>query len=160
MGDGRWRRVLGFAAWWFLLVSRPIYGVLFVNWIWRLVVVVVLLGRISRIDLQLVPTHPDGCGGLGFLQKMPTAFAPIIMASAAVLAGRWGHDVLYHGVRVESLYISMGLFVAMVLVLFLVPLLVFVPPLLALKRQSLLAYGALVGDTGAWSSIAGCAARR
>jgi hypothetical protein len=139
---------LGFAAWWFLLVSRPIYGLLLFNWIWRLLVTVVLLWRLARLDLQLVPTHPDGCGGLGFLQKVPSMFAPVIMASAAVLAGRWGHDVLYHGVRVESLYVPMGLFVALALVLFLAPLLVFVPPLIALKRQSLLAYGALVGRHG------------
>ena len=139
---------LSFAAWWFLLVSRPIYGVLMFNWLWRLVVIVVLLWRISRLELQLVPTHPDRCGGLGFLQRMPTVFAPVIMASAAVVAGRWAHDVMYHGVRVESLYIPMGIFVTLVLVLFLAPLLVFVPPLLALKRQSLLAYGALVGRHG------------
>lgn len=139
---------LGFGAWWFLLVSRPIYGVLLFNWLWRLIVAVVLLWRISRLDLQLVPTHPDGCGGLGFLQRIPTVFAPVILASSAVLASRWGHDVLYHQVPVESLRLPMVLFVALVLVLFLAPLLVFVPNLLALKRRSLLAYGALVGRHG------------
>lgn len=139
---------LGFAAWWFLLVSRPIYGVILVNWIWRLLVAVVLLWRIARLDLQLVPTHPDGCGGLGFLQNMPTAFAPVILGSSAVLAGRWGHDVLYHQVPVESLRVPMAIFVVLVLVLFLAPLLVFAPNLLALKRRSLLAYGALVGRHG------------
>jgi hypothetical protein len=146
MSDGG--RHLGFAAWWFLLVARPIYGILLFAWIWRLLVTVVLLWRISRLDLQLVPTHPDGCGGLGFLQRMPTAFAPVILASSAVLAGRWAHDVLYHQVPVQSLYLPMGIFVALALALFLAPLLVFVPNLLALKRRSLLAYGALVGRHG------------
>ena len=141
-------RHLGFGAWWFLLVSRPIYGLLLFNWIWRLLVVVVLLARISRLDLQLVPTHPDACGGLGFLQRLPTAFAPLILASSAVLAGRWAHDVLYHQVPVQSLGLPMAIFVALALVLFLAPLLVFVPNLLALKRRSLLAYGALVGRHG------------
>jgi hypothetical protein len=42
----------------------------------------------------------------------------------------------------------MVLFVALVLVLFLAPLLVFVPKLLVLKRRGLLAYGALVGRHG------------
>ncbi len=139
---------LGFGAWWFLLVSRPIYGVFLFNWVWRLIVTVVLLARIARVDLQLVPTHPDGCGGLGFLQSVPTAFAPVIVASSAVLASRWGHDVLYHQVPVASLRLPMVLFVALVLVLFLAPLLVFAPTLLALKRRSLLAYGALVGRHG------------
>jgi hypothetical protein len=139
---------LGFGAWWFLLVSRPIYGILLFNWIWRLIVTVVLLARIARLPLQLVPTHPDGCGGLGFLQSIPAVFAPVIAASSAVLSARWGHDVLYHQVSVESLRLPMGLFVALVLVLFLAPLLVFAPALLALRRRSLLGYGALVGRHG------------
>jgi hypothetical protein len=139
---------LGFAAWWFLLVSRPIYVIFLFNWLWRLVVTVVLLARIARLELQLVPTHPDRCAGLGFLQSIPTAFAPMIAASSAVLAARWGHDVLYHQVPVESLRQPMVLFVALVLVLFLAPLLVFAPRLLALRRRSLLAYGALVGRHG------------
>ena len=139
---------LGFTASWFLLVSRPIFSVLMFSWVWRLIVIAALLWRISRLDLALVPTHPDGCGGLGFLQKVPTVFAPVILAIAAVLAGQWGHDVLYHGVPVQSLYLQMGIVVALALVLFLSPLLVFVPNLLALKRRSLLAYGALVGRHG------------
>ena len=151
---------LGFAAWWFLVVSRPIYGLLLVNWVWRLVVIVVLLWRISRLDLQLVPTHPDGCGGLGFLQKTPTVFAPVIMASAAVVAGRWAHDVLYHGVRVESLYVPMGLFVALVLVLFLAPLLVFVPPSSRSSAGASWPTARWWGATGGSSSGAGCAARQ
>src|SRR5262245_13293272 len=146
MGDASGQ--MAFAAWWFLLVSRPIYAVLLYNWIWRLLVVVVLLWRISRLDLQLVPTHPDGCGGLGFLQRVPTVFAPVIMASSAVLAARWGHDVLYHHAPVASLRVPMVIFVALALVLFLAPLLVFVPNLLALKRRGLLAYGAVVGRHG------------
>lgn len=148
MSQGQEGAHLGFGAWWFLLVSRPIYGVLMFNWVWRLIVTVVLLWRISRLDLQLVPTHPDGCGGLGFLQSIPKMFAPVIVASSAVLASRWGHDVLYHQVPVESLRLPMVLFVALVLVLFLAPLLVFVPKLLVLKRRGLLAYGALVGRHG------------
>ncbi|MGH7332602.1 MAG: hypothetical protein ACREKS_07600 [Candidatus Rokuibacteriota bacterium] len=147
LGTGSEQR-LGFAAWWYLWVSRPLYAVLLFSWIWRLVVTVILLWRISRLDLQLVPTHPDGCGGLGFLQTLPTAFAPVILAASTVLAARWGHDVLYHALPVESLRVSMGLFVVLVLLLFLAPLLVFVPKLAALRRQSLLAYGALVGRHG------------
>lgn len=139
---------LGFAAWWFLLVSRPIYGVLLFNWVWRFLVIVVLLWRIARLELQLVPTHPDGCGGLGFLQNLPSVFAPVIMASSAVIAGRWGHDVLYHQVPVQSLRLPMAIFVVLVMILFLAPLFVFAPNLLALKRRSLLAYGALVGRHG------------
>jgi hypothetical protein len=139
---------LGFGAWWFVWVSRPIYSILLVNWLWRLVVATMLLGRIARLDLRLVPSHPDACGGLGFLQSFPTAFALVILASSVVLSARWGHDVIYHHVSLASLRLPAALFVVLALILFLGPLFAFAPRLAALKRESLLAYGALVGRHG------------
>jgi hypothetical protein len=139
---------LGFGAWWYLWVSRPIYAVFLYDWLWRLLAVTVLLWRVSRLGLRLVPTHPDRCAGLGFLQTLPTAFAPVILAASAVVSARWAHDVMYHAVPVESLRVSMAVFVVMVLALFLGPTLVFAPRLAALRRRSLLAYGALVGRHG------------
>jgi hypothetical protein len=65
-----------------------------------------------------------------------------------VLSARWGHDVLYHQLPVASLRLPAALFVVLALVLFLGPLLAFTPRLAALKRESLLAYGALVGWHG------------
>jgi hypothetical protein len=141
-------RRLGFGAWWYLWVSRPIYAVLLLDWFWRLAVLTILLGRVARLDLQLVPTHPDGCGGLGFLQNLPVAFTPVIAAASAVHSARWGHDVLYHGVALEAFRLPAAVFVGLMLVLFLGPLLVFVPKLAALRQRSLLAYGALVGRHG------------
>jgi hypothetical protein len=141
-------RRLGLGAWWYLWVSRPIFAMLLLNWIWRLAGTAILLGRVARLDLQLVPTHPDGCGGLGFLQNLPVAFTPVIAAASAVHSARWGHDVLYHGVALEAFRLPAAVFVGLMLVLFLGPLLVFVPKLAALRQRSLLAYGALVGRHG------------
>jgi hypothetical protein len=145
---GQERHRLAFGAWWYVWVSRPIYAVLLLNWIWRLVVTAILLGRVARLDLQLVPTHPDGCAGLGFLQNLPTAFVPVIVAASAALSSHWGHDVLYHGVALQSLRVPAAVFVGLVVVLFLGPLLAFVPKLAKLRQDSLLAYGALVGRHG------------
>jgi hypothetical protein len=139
---------LSFGGLWFVWVSRPIYTVLVLNWLWRLAVTAWLLGRVARLDLQLVPTHPDRCGGLGFLQRLPTAFAPLILAASCVLAARWGHDVLYHNVSLASLQGPAAVFLALALLLGLGPLLAFAPRLAALKRESLLTYGALVGRHG------------
>jgi hypothetical protein len=126
----------------------PLYQLLLLTWLWRAVVLTVLLWRISRLDLQLVATHPDRCGGLGFLERLPGAFAPVIAGTSVVLAARWGHDVLYHGTPIASLRVPAAVYLMLVLVLFLAPLLVFAPRLAAFKRQSVLAYGALVGRHG------------
>jgi hypothetical protein len=137
-----------FASWWFLWVSLPLYQVLLFAWLWRVAVATRLLWRISRLDLELVATHPDRCGGLGFLEALPNAFALVIAATAAVLSARWGHDVLYHGTPLASLRLPLAVYLGLVLVISLGPLLVFVPRLAALKRKSLLTYGALVGRHG------------
>jgi hypothetical protein len=138
----------GFGGWWFLFVVRPVFVMLLLAWLWRLVVCAVLLRRISRLPLRLVPTHPDRAGGLGFLEDIPLIFTPVVFAMSAVIASRWGHDVLYHNVDVYSLTIPLALFVAAMLMLYLGPLALAFRGLLKFKRQSLLEYGALVGRHG------------
>jgi hypothetical protein len=139
---------LGFGGWWFQYVSRPIFSVLLVAWLWRLALVFVLLKRIARLDLSIVPTHPDGAGGLGFLKDMPKAFSLFAFAISAVLASRLAHDVMYHDVSVLSLKVVLAGFVLLVVAVCVAPLLALVGPLAAAKRRALLEYGALVGEHG------------
>lgn len=135
-------------GWWFLFVVRPVFIFLLLAWVWRLVVYTLLLRQIAGLPLQLVPTHPDRAGGLGFLEEMPVIFSPVVFAMSAVIASRWGHEVLYHEVDVHSFTIPLALFVVAMLVLYLGPLALFFRRLLPLKRQGLLEYGALVGQHG------------
>src|SRR5215470_1020324 len=117
---------LSFAVFWFRYVARPIFLTLVLVWLWRLVLATALMWRISRLDLALVPTHPDEAAGLGFLEVVPTAFIAPAFAISAVLSGRWAHDVVFHGATLAELAISMGAFVVVTTILVLVPLLVFV----------------------------------
>lgn len=139
---------LGFGGWWFMYVSRPIFNVLLAAWLWRLVLVFLLLKRIARLDLAIVPTHPDGAGGLGFLERMPKAFSLFAFAVSAVLASRLAHTVVYHGVNVQSLKGLLVVFLVVLVGICLAPLLTFIGPLAAAKRRALLEYGALVGEHG------------
>src|SRR6185503_5267384 len=122
---------LGFGGWWFIYVSRPIFGILLASWLWRLVLVFILLKRIARLDLSIVPTHPDGAGGLGFMKDMPKAFSLLAFATSAVVASRLAHDVLYHGVSLLSLKVVLGGFVVLVVVICIAPLLAMARPLAA-----------------------------
>jgi hypothetical protein len=139
---------LGFGGWWFLVVVRPVFTFFLLHWVWRLCIVAVVSWRIAHLDLRLVPTHPDRAGGLGFLEQAPLAYSPIVLALSAVIASHWGHQVLYHQATLDTFKLPLGLFVAALLVIFLGPFLLFSAPLLQLKRRSLLAYGALVGEHG------------
>ena len=52
------------AGWWHALVSAPVGLVLLLGWLWRILIWGFFLFRVSRLDLQLVPTHPDLVGGV------------------------------------------------------------------------------------------------
>src|SRR6185436_2188471 len=53
--------------------------------------------QVSRIDISLVPTHPDRAGGLGFLSSTAFAFVPLALAHGAVLSGMIANRVLLIG---------------------------------------------------------------
>jgi hypothetical protein len=139
---------LGFGGWWMVYVSRPVFFALVCVSLWRLVLLFLLFKRIAVLDLEIVPTHPDRAGGLGFLEKIPTAFSLFVFAISLVLSSRLAHEVIYHGLQVQSLKLLAVVFVIVIVLLFLSPLLVFLPKLSAAKRKARLDYGALVGNHG------------
>lgn len=139
---------LGFGGLWFVYVARPLYLLLALAWLWRLVLLTALLGRLARLPLAIVPTHSDRAGGLGFLADLPRMFAPVVLGISAVAAARWAHEVVYHGLDVLALRAPMIGVVVLLVLLVLAPLLVFVPRLAAARRAALLEYGALVARHG------------
>jgi hypothetical protein len=139
---------LGFGGWWYLYVARPIYVTLVLAWVWRLVLLFVLMRRLAALDLALVPTHPDRRGGLGFLAGLPAAFAPVALALSAVISSGWAHDVMYHGTTLASLRAEAAGFVVVIVAAFVAPLLVFLPLLSRTRKRAVLDYAALVGTHG------------
>ena len=98
---------------------------LFLEWFRRTCVWAWFLFRVSRLDLELTPTHPDRAGGLGFLSWGQASFAPVLAAVSAVLSGSFAGQVLYAGESVNSLKYHLAVFVALSLAFLLAPLLVF-----------------------------------
>jgi hypothetical protein len=139
---------IGFAGWWALYFARPVFVGLLALWVWRLFVGWQLIRWISTLDLELVPTHPDQSGGLGFVEQVSIADAWLVLAISVILAGRWAHEVLYHGVRVESLQPLIATYIVITLVVFLGPLLLFSRNLMRFKRRALLQYSALLSAHG------------
>jgi hypothetical protein len=138
----------GFGGWWFLYVAKPIFVILLLGWLWRIALVILLFQRIANMDLSLVPSHPDRCGGLGFLKKLPMALFLVTFAVSAIIASRWMHDVLYHGQTLAALKAPFAVFVVAWSALMLSPLLLFAPRIAAMKGQALLTYGRLIGAHG------------
>jgi hypothetical protein len=138
----------GFAGWWFTFVSRPIFISVLVIWVWRMLALWVLVWKVSTLDLRLVASHPDRVGGLGFMEGSTVACAPVVLAISVVLAGRWAHEVLYHGVHVDAIKPLAIAFLVTMLVAFNGPLLVLGRNIRSFKRARLMEYSALVGNHG------------
>jgi len=138
----------GFGGWWFLFVARPIYAALVLGWLWRVVLLTVLFYRITKLGLEIVPTHPDRAGGLGFVEHFAKMFIPVVFVLSAAVGSHWAHNVLYHDMDVQSLRVPFIIFLIVMLFIFITPLLVFFGPLRAARKQALLEYGALVGQHG------------
>lgn len=138
----------GFGGWWFLYVTRSVFMVLNLAWLWRLILLGMLFFRIARLNLCLVPSHPDRLGGLGFLEQLPIAFAPVVFGLSAVIAAKWGHGVVYHHQPVMELKMLMIGYMVAIVVIFLAPYLAFAGVLQTARKQALLDYGKLVGEHG------------
>jgi len=128
---------------WYGFVSLPIFQFLVVRWIYRLLIWARLLFQISRIDLNLVPTHPDRAGGLGFLSNVLYAFLPLAVAFGALLAGNLANRILYAGAKLPEFKMQIAAAVIFLVLIFVGPLLVFGGRIAQVKRKGLLEYGAL-----------------
>jgi hypothetical protein len=143
-GDGS----LGFGGWWFAYVVRPVFLALLLAWAWRIALLSLWMGRVGRIDLTLVPTHPDRAGGVAIVEKLPGAFALVSLALSAMLASRWAHEILHHGANLADYRQVAIAFAVLWSLLLLLPLLAFAPALGRTRKAAILAYSALVGRQG------------
>ena len=54
------------AGWWYLIAAIPFFQFLLARWFWRFLIWSFFLRSLSKMELRLVPTHPDLAAGLGF----------------------------------------------------------------------------------------------
>ena len=130
------------AGWWFGCVSLPLIQFILLRWYFRLFIWTRFLWQVSRIELNLVPTHPDRAGGLGFLSTVTYAFAPLLAAQGVLLAGVMANKIFYASAKLTDFKMELVAMVTMMLSFVLVPLLVFIPRLVRTKRVGLVEYGA------------------
>ena len=134
---------LSLSGMWYGYVSLPIFQFLLLRWYFRLFIWMRFLWQVSRIDLSLVPTHPDRVGGLGFLANTVYAFTPLAVAHGAMLAGMIANRIFYLGAALPDFKIEIAVLVVFLLCIVLGPLLVFAPQLAQAKRTGNREYGTL-----------------
>lgn len=87
---------LSYAGWWFLCVSSLLLQIVLYRWLWRFYLWCEFLFRISRIELNLQPTHPDLAGGLGLLNNGENAFVLIYFSLGSLLSVRLADELLFN----------------------------------------------------------------
>jgi len=126
------------AGWWYLLISLPVIRFLALRWLWRLLLWAWVLWRVSRLELQPRPTHPDRAGGLAFLGASQAAFGVLVFAFGVQLSCLIADAVHFRGAELTSYRGELIAFLMIVVVALLLPLLVFAPKLTRAREEHLL----------------------
>ncbi|HEX2490331.1 MAG TPA: hypothetical protein VHR27_13040 [Blastocatellia bacterium] len=141
-------QVFSLAGWWNALVSVPLFILLFFGWLWRVFLWARFLWLMTRLDLRLIPGHPDHAGGLMFVGDSVRAFWLVSFALGAIVAGQVANRIMFHGESLATFkHIVIGLAV-FVLILFVGPLTLFIGKLRVTKRRGDFVYGALASEVG------------
>jgi hypothetical protein len=146
--EGTGYLALSAAGWWNTFVCAPILIILFLSWVWRVFLWGRFLWLMSRLDLRLIPGHPDLAGGLKFVSDSISAFLPIGFALGAIVAGMVANRLLFHGASPAAYKVTFAVLVIVVVALFTSPLFIFTRNLTQERRRGLLAYGALAVGLG------------
>ena len=134
---------LTLAGYWLVFVSLPMFQFFLVRWYARFFILFWMLLQISKLKLNLIPTHPDRSGGLGFLGRVTYAFSPLLFAQGALLSAMIATEVMQNGKDIGSFLVESIGYIAFFVIGVLVPLCVFVPEVARAKRKGLRIYGTL-----------------
>ena len=129
---GNWGAILeqagGRVTWvngWYLGACLPLFRFLMLRWLWRLGLWWYFLWRVEKLDLHLVPTHPDGAGGLGFLEIVQDHFVPLMVAIGAVYAASFAEGISTGAITFSTLGRLIPMVLTLVTALFIGPLVLF-----------------------------------
>jgi hypothetical protein len=130
----------GLTAFWYWAVCMTVFRFLLLRWMWRLALWTHLLWRVSRLRLQFIPTHPDGSGGIGYLEVLQAQYAPLVMGISAVFAAALAEEIVIGTRSFETIYLSFMLILLADALLFIAPLTVFAPRLYASRERGIVEY--------------------
>ncbi|MGB8770305.1 MAG: hypothetical protein WCC92_11850 [Candidatus Korobacteraceae bacterium] len=134
---------LTLAGWYAAIVSATILQfLLFLN-LWKWLLWTIFAFKFSRLNLKLIPTHPDENGGLGFLGMTPLAFAPIAFAATLVIGATFRYQILHHTAHLLDFKLPGLALVTIVALVALGPLIFFMPRLAAVRRKGIMEYAIL-----------------
>jgi hypothetical protein len=139
-------QTLSLAGYYSVFVSIPFFQFFLLRWLWRYFVWTLLLFRLSKANLKLLPTHADRCGGLGIIILAQRSFCLFFVANAIVISGQFIEQLLKHPDAFLTIR-NMGYgFIVICLIFLTFPLVFFAGKLLKTKNEGLLDLSLLGAD--------------
>ena len=135
------------AGLWYHGVVVPLIQFFALRWIWRWIIWALFLRDVAKLRLNLLPTHTDMAGGLGFLGPAHVPMAIFPFAMSCIIAADLAFRIQFEGLTLAGLQTLLPLAFAYLLFaefLCFGPLLVLAPALAEARLAALRDYGMLV----------------
>jgi len=128
---------------WYGYVSQPLFQFMVMRWYFRIFIWIRFLWQVARLELSLIPTHPDRVCGLEFLSFTVYGFTPLAVAHGGLLAGFIANRIYHLGAALPQFKVEIAVLVVFLLCMVLGPLFLFAPQLAEAKRRGNREYGML-----------------
>jgi hypothetical protein len=142
-------RVLTRAGAWEFLIALPIQMYWWLRIVWKIALWYLYLREVSRLRLDLRPTHPDGTGGIAFVSVVQARFSLVILAyGISNVAATVGYKVAVEGAdfSMPPVWGPIVGFTILAPLLFTAPLLRFTHQLRVAKERALRRYRDMAMD--------------
>jgi hypothetical protein len=136
------------AGTWVLFVSYPIAVFFTLLWLWRQLLWTRFMWATARLELRLIAAHPDGVGGIGFLESALHGQQPFSFCLGVALAGAVANRMFHHGQKLSSFGDVAAVLVGAVLLICIAPYFTFTPALTRMRRSGLVKYGGFARTAG------------
>lgn len=132
---------LAIGGWYYLIICSPVFLLLVFRWLWRWLIWIYSIIRISRFKLELDPLHADRMAGLEYLNSVPLTLSYILIAPSAVFSAHIGIEIIYQGASLNQFAIPISAYIFMLPIILFAPLALFLPKLLRTKSYGIQNFG-------------------
>jgi hypothetical protein len=137
---------ISWAGIWVLGFSLTIFQYLIFRWIWRWVIWVIYFKQIAAMPLKLNAAHPDLAGGLGFLGMPPGPFLQVTLALSILFSTVISERIVFLHHTLKDYYALMGGLALVIIIINVLPLIVFMKPMIKQRRKAIFQYSALIQE--------------
>ncbi len=147
-GGGRGFGWFSPAGTWASLISYPVLVYFTALWLWRQALWTRFMLSLMGMDLRLIAAHPDGLGGIGFVEEAVRGQRPFSFCMGVTLAGAVANRIIQGGQKLASFGPVAAVLAVAVLLVCVAPYSAFTPVLVQVRRRGIFSYGSLARAAG------------